>query len=77
MPGRLPATSAEEVIRALERAGLRVVREGGNHTILWKEGLTRPVPVRRHKGTMRRGQVRAIVRQAGLTVEEFLTYLKD
>jgi predicted RNA binding protein YcfA (HicA-like mRNA interferase family) len=75
MPGGLPTVTAEEVIRALERAGLRIVRECANHTILWKEGLTRPVPVRRHKGAMRRGHVRTIITQAGLTVDEFIRHL--
>ena len=76
MPGRLPSLDRDEVIRALKRAGLRVIREGGNHTVLWREGLPRPVPVRRHKGTMRRGQVRAIISQAGLTVDEFIELLR-
>jgi len=75
MAERLPSLTRDELIRALERGGLRVVREGANHTILWREGLSRPVPVRRHKGTMRRGHVRAIITQAGLTVDEFIKLL--
>ena len=75
MPERLPSLTRDQVIRALENAGLRIVREGANHTIHWKEGLRRPVPIRRQKGTMRRGHVRAIITQAGLTLDEFIKHL--
>ncbi len=76
MSERLPGVSRAELIRALERAGLRVVREGGQHTIMWKEGLPRPVPIRRHAGQVRLGLLLGIVKQAGLTPEEFLAYLR-
>jgi predicted RNA binding protein YcfA (HicA-like mRNA interferase family) len=62
-------------MHALERAGLRVIREGGNHTIMWREGLTRPVPIPRHAGDLKRSKLAQIIREAGLTQEEFRKHL--
>ena len=46
MAERLPALTPQEMVRTLENAGLRVVREGQRHTVMWKEALARPVPYR-------------------------------
>jgi predicted RNA binding protein YcfA (HicA-like mRNA interferase family) len=77
MSGRLPVLKAIEVIRALERAGFEVVRSAGNHKILdHRENRTRTVVVPVHAGRdMKPGTLRAIIRQAGLSVEEFKTFL--
>jgi len=34
MKERLPVLTPRELVRALERAGLRVVREGRRHTVM-------------------------------------------
>ena len=45
---RMPRLRAEEVIRALSRAGFRVVRQRGSHRILkHPDGRTTVVPVHR------------------------------
>ena len=73
---RLPALSPRDMVRTLERAGLRVVREGRSHTVMWREGLPRPVPVPRHVRELKRSLMLAIIKEAGLTVGEFVEHLR-
>ena len=76
MPERLPALTPQEMVRTLEKAGLRVVREGGRHTVMWKEGLPRPIPIPRHAHELKRNLVFAIIKEAGLSRGEFAKYLR-
>ncbi len=73
---RLPAVTAREAIRALERAGFVVSRQSGSHCRLIHPGHPeRKVTVPVHAGDLKRGTLRAIVAQAGITVEEFVALL--
>jgi predicted RNA binding protein YcfA (HicA-like mRNA interferase family) len=71
--GRLAGFSAAEVIRKLRRAGFVFDRHAkGSHEI-WRNPDTRArTMVPNHPGDLPEGTVRAIVKQSGLTVEEFL-----
>jgi predicted RNA binding protein YcfA (HicA-like mRNA interferase family) len=75
--GRLPAVNARRVIRALERAGFAVERTRGSHCILARpDEPGRPVIVPVHGGRdLKPGTLRSIIRQAGLSVEEFTVLL--
>ncbi|KAB2874195.1 MAG: type II toxin-antitoxin system HicA family toxin [Pseudorhodoplanes sp.] len=77
MNQRLPALTAKEVIRALERAGFTVTRMSGSHCRLVHPGEPeRKVTVPVHAGDLKRGTLRAIIAQAGFTsVAEFLKLL--
>ncbi|MEA3351154.1 MAG: type II toxin-antitoxin system HicA family toxin [Chloroflexota bacterium] len=72
---RLPMLRAREVIRALERAGFRVVRQKGSHARLRHEdGRVVTVPV--HPGQdIGRGLLRKILRDVDLSPDEFLKLL--
>ncbi len=59
-----------EVISVLEKAGFYFVRQKGSHRIYVKEGVGVVVPC--HSRDLRKGTLRKIIRQSGLTVEEFL-----
>lgn len=74
---RLPQLRSREVIRALQNAGFHIVRTTGGHTIMYKAGLPRAVPVPQHSGDLKRPVLASIVREAGLTVDEFLRFLRD
>ena len=74
MPPKLPVVSSRAVIRALQRAGFEEVRQRGSHVILLREGQPVVVPVHR---TIRKGTLRNILRQANLTVEEFVRLLGE
>ncbi|MCC7346953.1 MAG: type II toxin-antitoxin system HicA family toxin [Variibacter sp.] len=77
MNQRLPATTAREAIRALERAGFVMVRTSGSHCrLIHAHDATRKVTVPVHAGDLPRGTLRAIIAQAGLTVPEFIALLR-
>ena len=67
MAERLPQLRPSEVIRALQNAGFHIVRTTGSHAILYKSGLTRPVPVPQHSRDLKRPVLANIIREAGLT----------
>jgi predicted RNA binding protein YcfA (HicA-like mRNA interferase family) len=75
--GGLPVVKGRQVIRALERAGFVVERIVGSHHILVHPGdATRTVTVPVHANRdIKPGTLRSIVRQAGLTVDEFKAFL--
>ena len=63
------------MVRALERAGFEFVRQSGSHETLRNPMTRRKVSVPRHSKDIRRGLVVALIRQAGLTREEFMDLL--
>lgn len=76
MNQRLPALTAREAIRALERAGFVVARQSGSHCrLLHATDPARKITVPVHSGDLKRGTLRAIIAQAGYTVEEFIRLL--
>lgn len=73
---KLPSLNARKVIRALKRAGFVNDRQKGSHLILIhsKTNARTVVPV--HTGrTIKEPLLRAIVRDAKLTVDEFIELL--
>jgi len=72
MTDRLASLRPREVIRALERAGFLVGRTSGSHCrLVHRADPTRKVTVPIHDRELKRGTLRAIIAQAGRTVEEF------
>jgi predicted RNA binding protein YcfA (HicA-like mRNA interferase family) len=74
---RLPALRARDVIRALERAGFAISRISGSHCrLVHTTDTARKVTVPVHGSTdLKKGTLRGIIAQAGLTVAEFLAFL--
>ena len=77
MSPKLPLVSGNQVIRVLEQIGYSVVRQRGSHIRLRDEAKENhlPVTVPDHK-TIKRGLLRKILRDADLTVEEFVALLR-
>jgi predicted RNA binding protein YcfA (HicA-like mRNA interferase family) len=76
MNRRLPALGAREVIRALQSAGFVISRTSGSHCrLVHSSDPSRKVTIPMHTGDLRRGTLRAIISQAGLTVAEFIALL--
>lgn len=75
--GRLPAVSGRAVVRALSRAGFRLDRIVGSHHVLaHPTDPRRSVTVPVHSGRdLKPGTLRAIIRQAGFSVDEFVGLL--
>jgi predicted RNA binding protein YcfA (HicA-like mRNA interferase family) len=72
---RLPTLAARQVMQALERAGFSHHHTRGSHYYFKHPDRPRPVPVPYHARDIKRGLLRAIIQQAGMTVEEFLELL--
>jgi len=67
--------SGIDVVKALAKIGYDVDHQTGSHMILrQRETPHRRLVVPRHS-ELAKGTLRAIIRQAGLTVEEFLELL--
>jgi predicted RNA binding protein YcfA (HicA-like mRNA interferase family) len=72
---KLPAVTADEVIKALKTNGFQVVRQKGSHVRLRNpNNLVATVPVHQGK-TLGKGLLRKILRDADLTVDEFMKLL--
>lgn len=68
---KIPLLSGREVARTLEKLGWQVARQRGRHIILVKEGARATLSVPDSK-EVARGTLRALIRAANLTVEEFV-----
>ena len=64
--------TGREMCRALERNGWTLARIRGAHYIYRKSAAPRPIPVPVHGNTiLKAGTQRAIMREAGLTDDDF------
>ncbi|GIW43785.1 MAG: hypothetical protein KatS3mg077_1067 [Candidatus Binatia bacterium] len=71
---KLPRIAGGECIRALERPGFSRKRQTGSHVLMRRDEPFCQVVVPDHD-ELDRGTLWAIIRQAGLSVEEFLRLL--
>jgi predicted RNA binding protein YcfA (HicA-like mRNA interferase family) len=71
---KLPVVSGRDCVKALQKAGFVVKRQESSHIVLRRESPWAQVVVPDHK-ELDRGTLRAIIRQAGLTVEQFTALL--
>ena len=68
----LPILSASEVLRRLIRAGFRVVNYKGSHVKLFNPINGRRTEVPMHPGDLGRKLIKKILKQAGISVKEFI-----
>jgi predicted RNA binding protein YcfA (HicA-like mRNA interferase family) len=74
--GRIPALTARQIVQALKRAGFEEHRQRGSHLILFHRSTRRRAVVPIHAGrTLSDRLVHAIIRDADLTVDQFLKLL--
>ena len=66
---KLPVLSGADVVKMLERLGFGQVRQRGSHVVMRKGSVGAVVPL--HK-ELKTGTLAGIIRQAGLTQDEFL-----
>ena len=71
---KLPRISGRECIKALGKVGFYLKRQEGSHVILRRDAPFAQVVVPDHK-ELDRGTLRAIIRQAGLSADEFAQLL--
>lgn len=70
---KLAVLSGREVVSALERLGFEQIRQRGSHVILQRDGVGVVVPLHRELKT---GTLAGIIRQAGLSNQEFMGVAK-
>lgn len=71
---RLPVISGRQCVRILEKAGFVVVRQKGSHIVMRQENAFAQTVVPDH-AELDRGTLRSIIRQTGLSVDEFAALL--
>jgi len=71
---KLPRVSGRECVGVLERAGFVFKRQEGSHMVMRRSSPFAQVTVPDHR-ELDKGTLRAIIRHAGLTVDEFLRLL--
>jgi predicted RNA binding protein YcfA (HicA-like mRNA interferase family) len=71
---KLPSASGAEVVKALGKVGFRLVRQQGSHMILRRDDPFAQTTVPNHR-ELDRGTLRAILRQTGISVEDFTRLL--
>jgi len=71
---RLKTLKYEEVVKKLKKLGFRFYREGRGSHQLWvrdTDGKVIPLPKRKGKD-LKKGTLRAIIREIGISPEEFV-----
>ena len=70
---KLPRVSGAEVVRALERLGFAVARQRGSHIVLRRGSIGCVVPNHRELKT---GTLAGVLKQAGVSAEDFMNALR-
>ena len=74
---KIPRLSAREVIKILYKADFIKWRQKGGHLTMFRKSDERVLTVPVHYGKdISKGTLRVIINQAGMSVEEFLSYRK-
>ncbi len=70
----LPIVSGQKCVQALAKVGFVVRTQKGSHIILVRQNPKLRLSVPNHR-ELAKGTLRAIIRQAGLSVDEFVALL--
>jgi predicted RNA binding protein YcfA (HicA-like mRNA interferase family) len=70
----LPIISGKEAIKIFASLGFKIVRQKGSHAVLRKENKGCVIPI--HK-KLAIGTLRSAIKQAGITIEEFMDAYKN
>jgi predicted RNA binding protein YcfA (HicA-like mRNA interferase family) len=70
----LPRISGRECVKVLNKVGFYLKRQEGSHMVLRRDDPFGQVVIPDHK-ELDRGTLRAIIRQSGLSVDEFMKLL--
>lgn len=72
--GRLANISGRDAAKAFEKAGWNRMGQVGSHLVMFKPGVRVNLSIPQHK-ELSVGTLRALIRHAGLSVDEFLDLL--
>jgi predicted RNA binding protein YcfA (HicA-like mRNA interferase family) len=72
--GRLAGFSYSKVVRKSKKAGFQFDRQAkGSHEIWWNPETRKRTTLPNHTGTLPEGTMKAIIKQADITTDTFLT----
>lgn len=72
---KLPVVSGREAVKAFQKIGYQFDHQRGSHIILRQPNSPqRRLTIPDHK-TLAKGTLRSLIRESGLTVEEFINLL--
>ncbi len=72
--GKLPVISGKEAVKAFSKMGWTVARQTGSHVIMVNHASPALLSVPAHT-ELKRGALRNLIADAGMTVEDFLSLL--
>lgn len=72
--GKLGNISGKDAVKVFQKLGWQVIGQVGSHVVMVKTGIRVNLSIPQHK-ELSVGTLRALIRNAGLTVDEFLTML--
>ena len=72
--GKLANISGKEAVKAFQKAGWQTRGQVGSHLVLTKAGIRTNLTIPQHP-ELAPGTLRSLIRNAGLSVDEFLELL--
>lgn len=72
--GKLANISGKEAVKAFGRVGWSLIGQVGSHCVMTKAGQRANLSIPQHK-ELSIGTLRALIRAAGMTVEQFIELL--
>lgn len=75
MSGRLPAVRPRQLIRVLRRKGWKLVRTKGSHLVFAHPDSPKLITVPNHPGDVKRPLLAGILKDAGISRDEFMRLL--
>jgi predicted RNA binding protein YcfA (HicA-like mRNA interferase family) len=72
--GKLGNISGKDAVKVFQKLNWQVIGQVGSHVVMVKTGIRVNLSIPQHK-ELSVGTLRALIRNAGLTVDEFLTML--
>ena len=73
--GRFGNVSGRDAVRAFEKAGWEIVGQIGSHIVMIKRGVRVNLSIPQHK-ELATGTLRALIRNAAISVDEFVELLR-
>jgi len=76
MDEKLPALNPKDVIKALKKADFSIHHQTGSHiSMRHKTDKDKRVIIPRHNKDLKKGTLRNVIKQAGLTADDFFKLL--
>lgn len=73
---KLPRIKPAKLIKILQKAGFYVDHISGSHHILYKDNKSNAVSVPYHNKDLKLGTFKGILKQAGISVKDFIKFLE-